>query len=364
MSGTLGANAGPAQTPTGAATKAPARSPEPGVEAKPATIYDVARVAGVSHQTVSRFLKGYAGIRPETRERVAQALDAVDYRPNLTARSLTTGRSHRIGALTHEIDQVGPSKIAQGASAAAREAGYLLDIITLDMSNRSAIANAVSLVQQHDLAGVLALASTDEMTRAFEKTRFRVPAFIAVEADDVVGEHRSELSSVGFPALVDHLAGLGHRSFLHIAGPTTWSAARNRVRAYEEAIEVRGLNSVGIVHGDWSARSGYDAVKSLSGEVRATAVVAANDQMALGAMLALSQLGLQVPRDVSVTGVDDIPEAEFFAPPLTTLRVDFLAQGRAAVAELLARVNGETAPSFPVLASELVVRASTGPAPV
>ena len=363
MSGSVDAHAESERTHASLVTGE--RSPLPGTdpERRPATIYDVARVAGVSHQTVSRFLKGYPGIRPDTRERVARALESVDYRPNLTARSLTTGRSHRIGALTHEIDQVGPSKIAQGASLAAREAGYLLDIVTLDMTNHSAIDDALALVRQHDLAGVLALASTDEMTRAFERTRFRVPAFIAAEADDERGAHRSQLSSVGFPALVAHLADLGHRNFLHIAGPTNWSAARNRVRAYEEAIQRRGLSSVGVMHGDWSAQSGYEAIKSLSGDIGATAIMAANDQMALGAMLAVSELGLQIPRDVSVTGVDDIPEAGYFSPPLTTLRVDFKAQGRAAVAQLLGRITDVEPQTFPVLASELVVRSSTGPAP-
>ena len=102
-------------------------------QSKAATIYDVAQAAGVSHQTVSRFLKGFEGIRPETREKVVRALDELEYRPNLTARSLKSGRSHRIGALTHEISKVGPSRVAEGATAAAREAGYVLDLVSLDV---------------------------------------------------------------------------------------------------------------------------------------------------------------------------------------------------------------------------------------
>lgn len=340
------------------------QSPDaPASEARPATIYDVARMAGVSGQTVSRLLKGYQGIRPETRDRVTEALEALDYRPNLTARSLTTGRSHRLGALTHEIDQVGPSRIAQGASAAAREAGYLLDIVTLDMTDRTSIDSALALVAKHDLAGVLALASTDEMTKALEATDFRVPAFIAAEADEDRSGAPSELSSTGLPALVDHLADLGHRSFVHIAGPSTWAAARNRARAYESAVARRGLQSVALVHGDWSAASGYAAIGQLGGTGGATAVVAANDQMALGAVRALTVRGLSVPGDVSVTGVDDIPEAAFFTPPLTTVRVDFAAQGRAAVAELLGRITGTQVPATPSLQSALVVRESTTRAP-
>ena len=142
---------------------------------KPATIYDVAKLAGVSHQTVSRFIKGYQGIRPATRDKVVSALDQLGYRPNLTARSLKSGRSHRIAALTHEINQIGPSRIVQGASMAARQAGYLLDIIALDMGDPAAIQEALDLAAQLDVAGVLALASTDEMAEAFAAHRLPRP---------------------------------------------------------------------------------------------------------------------------------------------------------------------------------------------
>lgn len=330
---------------------------------RPATIYDVARAAGVSHQTVSRYLKGYQGIRPQTRAKVVKALEELKYRPNLTARSLKSGRPHRLAALTHEIDQVGPSRIVQGASVAAREAGYLLDIVPLDMSDAEAIEEAIGLVATLDVAGVLALASNDAMTEAFEQTRFRVPAHIAVEEDDARTGHRTELSAVGFPSLIAYLAGLGHKRFLHIAGPEAWSSSRNRARAFERSLSELGLRSAGMVHGDWSAKSGYDAIMGLGETLGATAVVAANDQMALGAMLALSELGLRVPFDISVTGVDDIPEAAYFKPPLTTLRVDFAAQGRSQVQELL-RLVDEAPPKrrAPALQSELVIRMSTAPA--
>ncbi|WP_130177495.1 LacI family DNA-binding transcriptional regulator [Cryobacterium sp. SO1] len=334
-----------------------------GTRGRAATIYDVAQAAGVSHQTVSRFLRGFEGIRPETRERVVQALADLGYRPNLTARSLKSGRSHRIGALTHEISLVGPSRIVEGASIAAREAGYVLDIVSLDSRNPRAIEDSLALITQHDLAGVLALAVTDEMTRAFAAAPFRVPAYVAAESEGVPDDPRGILSRVGIPMLVAHLAELGHRRFVHIAGPSMWSAARNRVCDYEAALEARGLRSVGILHGDWSAASGYRAISELARIPDATAFLAANDQMALGAMLALKERGLRIPTDVSVVGVDDIAEAAFFDPPLTTLRNDFEGQGRAAVFQLLARIeNTEVAP-MSVPAPELVIRRSAGAAP-
>ncbi len=333
----------------------------PAPHRRASTIYDIARVAGVSHQSVSRYLRDLP-MRESTKARIQDALKQLEYRPNLTARALTTGRSHRIGALTHEIDQVGPSQIVQGASQAARDAGYLLDIVTLDMSDPHAIDQSLDLLMQHDLAGILALASTDQMSRGFDRAAFDAPTVIAAEPDEPAARELSGLSAVGIPALIDHLQSLGHHRYLHIAGPQTWSAARNRLRAYESAIDGRGLSGLGRLEGDWSARSGHAAIMRLPDATRATAIVAANDQMALGAMRALAERGVRVPEDVSVTGVDDIPEAAYLSPPLTTVRVDFRAQGREAVHQLLARIDGREHAPGPTLQAELVVRSSTGPA--
>jgi DNA-binding LacI/PurR family transcriptional regulator len=329
-----------------------------------ATIYDVAQAAGVSHQTVSRFLKGFDGIRPETRDKVTRALDELDYRPNLTARSLKSGRSHRIGALTHDISLVGPIRIAEGASAAAREAGYVLDLVSLDVHNPRAIEESLELLTQHELAGVLALASTDQMRRAFETTKFRVPAYVYSEADDAASGHRSDLAENGIPAVLEYLAGLGHRSFVHIAGPENWSPSRNRLLAFEVAVESQGLHNAGVLFGDWSAKSAYEAISALPALPHATAYLASNDQMALGAMLALKEHGLRIPQDVSVVGIDDIPEAAYFDPPLTTLRLDFESRGRQSLLTLLARIERTEPPEVEISPAELVVRRSSGPAPL
>jgi DNA-binding LacI/PurR family transcriptional regulator len=345
------------------ATAGPLKPPARATPAKPATIYDVAQAAGVSHQTVSRFLKGFDGIRPETREKVTRALDELGYRPNLTARSLKSGRSHRIGALTHDLSLVGPMRIAEGASAAAREAGFVLDLVSLDARNPNAIEESLELLTQHDLAGVLALANTDEMRRAFETTKFRVPAYVYSEADDAESGHRSDIAERGIPTLLRHLADLGHRSFVHIAGPETWSPSRNRLLAFETTVRREGLHSDGVLFGDWSAKSGYQAVSALPALPEATAYVASNDQMALGVMLALKERGLRIPDDVSVVGIDDIPEAAYFDPPLTTLRLDFESRGRQSVHALLARIERRESPELGISPAELVVRRSSGPAP-
>jgi LacI family transcriptional regulator len=304
-------------------------------------------------------LKGFEGIRPETRSRVDEAIRDLGYRPNLTARTLTTGRSHRIAALTHEITQVGPSNILEGANIAARDAGYLLDVITLDVHDSAAIRTSIDLALQLDVAGVLALASTDEVTNAVKKATFRVPLYLATDHDEPRTDPTE--AAVGLFAVLRHLADLGHRDVVHIAGPLTWVGARNRAREYEAAVVELGLRSRGVIHGDWSSRSGYEAVASWPDELPATAFVAANDQTALGVMLALNERGYRVPDDVSVTGVDDTPEAAYFSPPLTTLRLDFTAQGRDAVQQLLALIDGVAPPPMPPRLPELIVRRSTGP---
>ena len=330
-----------------------------GRTAKAATIYDVAEAAGVSHQTVSRYLAGFSGIRPATKERVERALDALEYRPNLSARGLKLGRSHIIAALTHELDQVGPARVAEGAAAAAREAGYVLDLVTLDVHNPRAIEETLRVLSQQTLAGVLALSSTDEMNRVFAGADFSVPLHVHSEADDASG-----VRATGVPAVIAHLAELGHRRIAHIAGAPNWAASRNRSRAVADAAAAHGLEVVAELRGDWSAASAHAALSALDELPPASAYVASNDQMALGAMLALKERGLRVPADVSVTGVDDIPEAAFFDPPLTTLRVDFAARGRQIVSAMLEKIGGPGASaSAAVDVPSLQVRRSTAPPP-
>lgn len=330
-----------------------------GSGARPPTIYDVAEVAGVSHQTVSRFLKG-EGVRPRNREQVIHAIAELGYRPNFAARALATSRSQRIAVLTQEMGEIGPGRILQGATLEAREAGYLLDIMPLDVSDRSAIDEAIRQANAQAIAGILALVSTDEMIDAFDRTDFRVPAFIGAEEDDARGEHPAQRNARGMDLVVDHLADLGHRRFFHIAGPRRWVAARNRELAFEHALAKVGLVSAGVAYGDWSAASGYDVASEIPRNLGITAVVAANDQMALGAILALSRRGLAVPQDVSVTGFDDIPESAFITPPLTTVRLDFEEQGRDAFRRLASLIEDRPM-SVAAMSAELVLRASTGP---
>lgn len=327
---------------------------------RPPTIYDVAKLAGVSHQTVSRYLKGSDRMRPEMRDRVMRALKLLDYKPNSAARALATNRSHRIGVLTHEVHQVGPSKVLLAAIAAARAAGYVLDVVDLDPGDSAAIRDALALLTAQDCAGILALAATDEMVTALEHIDLGLPVFIGAEPDDAVTSD-THPHAQGLSALVGHLAELGHARFAHVAGPSTYSSGRNRRLAYETAVRRLGVRSFGVVEGDWTAASGYAVGRHLPVEQGVTAVVAANDQMALGVLRALLERGFRIPGEVSVTGMDDIGESEFFYPPLTTVRLDFASEGEDAFRRMLSRIDGVEREPVRLRPAELVVRASTGP---
>jgi DNA-binding LacI/PurR family transcriptional regulator len=331
-----------------------------------ATIYDVARAAGVSHQTVSRLLHGYAGIRPATRERVERALKELEYRPNLAARSLATNGSRRIGALVYELLEVGPRKTIQGASDAARSAGYLLDIVTLDPTDDAAVDEALAIMAGQDLAGIVAFAPMDLLGDRVRHAEFAVPVLLETAIDEGVDPKHSGLSDAGMDAVVDHLAALGHRDFFHVSGPLGWAASRHREGGYAAALARHGLQSRGSVPSEWSSASGYRVGLELPLELGFTAIVAANDQVALGLLRALSERGVAVPMEMSVTGFDDIPESEYFLPPLSTVRVDYEQRGRTLMNQFLALIGDTRAAAMiaePRRLPELIVRASTAPPP-
>ncbi len=322
---------------------------------KAPTIYDVARRAGVSHQTVSRFLSGTGGIRQENRERVEEALKALNYRRNNTARSLATRRTFRLGALVYELSGTGPGRTIQGATEAARRAGYALDIVSLDTAEPGELAAALQQLEVRDLEGILATAPTDAVEEALRALDLPYPLY--VDRGDEEGVRRAVREEL------DHLAGLGHSRIAHLAGPAAWTSARARHEHYRVWMEERGFEPLPAQHGDWSARSGYRVADALLDGTRPTAVFAANDRMALGLLLRLHERRLQVPGDVSVVGYDDVAEAEFFHPPLTTVRQDFDAMGRVAVQKLIRMVEAPgTADEVALPDVRLVVRASSGPA--
>jgi LacI family transcriptional regulator len=328
---------------------------------KRATIWEVARSAGVSHQTVSRYLRNDGGMKPATRARIDKAVAELDYRPNLIARSMRTQRSNRIAVVLPELTHFAPIPILRGASAAAREAGYTTDVVGLEGGQARRAEGARALLDSGLVDGILSFAPLADVGRAAGGS---VPLVVFGEYDDEM-HSQGEMADAGpVEDILRHLAGLGHRRFLHVAGPRDWASADNRRARYAESVEKLGLESYGTRDGDWTVASGYRAARDLPDGSGVTAVLAANDHMALGVIRGLQDRGVRVPEDVSVFGWDNEQFGEYVRPALSTVASDGEALGRQAVRSLLAAIRGEPAPEIRVPNFyEVVPRGSSGPAP-
>ncbi|SEL31315.1 LacI family DNA-binding transcriptional regulator [Nonomuraea pusilla] len=331
--------------------------------ARPAVIGDVARLAGVSNQTVSRVLNERPNVRPETRERVLDAIRRLDYRPNLMARGLVRQQPHTIGVISFDTVPFGPASTLLGIGRAARAAGYGVTIATPESHDRGSIIEAAGDLVGHAVAGVISVfASRAAATSAMLSLPEGMPA-VAVEAapDHSTATVRID-QAAGVRMAVEHLLHLGHETVWHVSGPRDRMDAQTRVESWRAALEEAGRQAPRVVPGDWSPESGYQAGLELAERRDVTAVFAANDHMALGLLRAFHERGIRVPQDVSVVGFDDIPEAAYLIPPLTTVRPDHEEVGRRAVETLLRLVGGEEAQEPPPVAPTLIRRASTAPA--
>ena len=328
---------------------------------------DVAALAGVSHQTVSRVVNGHPNVAPHTRERVERAIAELGYRPNIAARALVTGSTRTIGLVTVKINQYGPAQTMLGLENAARAAGYSLSVSILDDATAAAMRDAVDTFVAQRVDGIVALSTYDDAAEALRALEPPVP-LVAVQVGG--GEDRPAVGvdqETGARLATRHLLGLGHGTVHHVAGPADSQEARGRVDGWRSELEAAGAPvPEQTLRGDWTPSSGYLAGKALAARIRGgeeiTAIFLANDQMALGLLAALHENGLRVPEDVSVVGFDDLPEAPYFTPPLTTVRQDFAELGRRGVQLVLARMKGEDLHPEPVPPA-LLVRSSTGPAP-
>ncbi len=337
-----------------------ARGPSP-TTIRSATIYDVAERADVSPQTVSRVLRGFQGVRPATRERVMEALKELDYKPNEAARSLRTRRVNRIGALVHAMSSTGPGRTLEGAAMAARAHGYVLDIVPMDGEDPASIALAFSLAAEHQIAGIVATADTAAVRTTLAEQAGPVSVVWGATTSPE-GFDMSHDEAIGALA-ADHLVELGHRDIAYVGGPESWAAATERARGFEARVLSRGARLVRTAMADWSADAGHAAASALlDAATGATALACGNDAIAIGALAAMSSRGVSAPTDLSVIGVDDIPEARYHLPSLTTIALDFEAEGAGLIERLLSDI-GEleasevTTPAPP----RLVARESTAP---
>jgi DNA-binding LacI/PurR family transcriptional regulator len=324
---------------------------------------DVAKLAGVSHQTVSRVLHDSPHVRGDTRERVLAAIRQLDYRPSSTARALVTGRSKTLGVVSFDTTMYGPASTLLGIERAAHDAGYGVSISSLRSLNRGTVLAAIQELRDQGVDGVAVIAPLQAGVDALRHVK---PDFavVAVEAGPDASIPVATVDQVaGAAAATRHLLNLGHKTVWHLAGPIDWKEADERIEGWSTVLRAAGAPVPEILRGDWTARSGYEVGQRLLEIPDVTAVLVGNDQMALGLLRRVHEAAREVPRDLSVVGFDDIPEAAYFTPPLTTVRQDFAELGRRCLHILLARIETEVTPARVVVAPELVVRESTGAAP-
>lgn len=327
-----------------------------------ANIFDVARLAGVSHQTVSRVLNGLPNVRPATQERVERAIAQLRYSPSPAARALVTRRTRTIGLIAPSVPDHGPSAIAMHFNIAAREARYSVDTVSASPSDPLAVRSAMeALMRQRvdaivlvvvDLAVLEMIRSLDESVPvvAAASTARRSPRIVSID------QYRGARSAVR------HLVDLGYERIYHLAGPAQAPDALERLRGWRDEIAAQQLTVTDPVFGDWTPESGYQIVSRMELEP-GSALFVANDLMALGALSALRERELSVPGDISVVGFDDVPEAGYFYPPLTTVRQDFAALGQMLMQRvLIALEESDLETADTPLPTQLIVRASSGPA--
>jgi DNA-binding LacI/PurR family transcriptional regulator len=345
----------------GAAPSATHAAPE--TRRRTAVMADVARLAGVSHQTVSRVINESAHVRPETRRRVLAAMRTLDYRPNPAARALVTGRSRTLGVVSFDTTLYGPASTLFAIEQAAHAAGYFITIVSLLAMDRAAVLGAVDRLRVQGVDGILVITPQEGAAEAVANLPAAVPV-VAVEAGPPGSVPVVAVDQfAGAVSATQLLLDLGHRTVWHVAGPRDFLEAQQRVEGWRATLKAAGAQTPPVLTGDWSPRSGYEVGRRLAEDPAVTAVFVANDQMALGVLRALHERGRSIPREISVVGFDDIPEAQYFTPPLTTVRQDFGEMGRSSLRLLLDLMRSGQPPSRLTIAPELVVRRSTAPPP-
>lgn len=308
---------------------------------KTITLYDVARLAGVSYQTVSRVINDAAHVSAKTREKVQQAMAELHYVPNRGAQMLAGKRTRTLGLLTTDLALHAPSQIASAVKTRAGEEGasVLISMVENPGHCRAAVQE---LLAQRVEALLVNVPLEDADAEQLSALASPVPVlFLDVSPS-------AQVNSLVFDAQqgaklgAEHLLGLGHQRIALLSGPESSVSARARRTGWQSVLSEAGLEPAGIAYGDWSAASGYEkGHQLLSGPALPDAILVANDQMALGVMRACAEKGVAIPGQISVVGFDDTTDSAWFSPPLTTIRQAFRVAGERSVEWLLAPSSGE-----------------------
>ncbi|MBB5480886.1 LacI family DNA-binding transcriptional regulator [Micromonospora parathelypteridis] len=327
---------------------------------------DVADLAGVSSQTVSRVINRHPHVADGTRQRVLDAMRSLNYRRNPAARALVTRRSGTLGIIGYESPLYGPTSMLYAIEGAARAAGYFVSVASVrDLDHRS-VLDAVDWLRGHSVEGIIAIAPKPAMANAFAQASSGLasvtagggcsPAVPSAQIDNVEGARLA----------TRHLLDLGHTTVHHVSGPGDWPEAAERVEGWRGALLAAGAPVPALMLGDWSAATGYEQGERLARDPSVTAIFCASDQLALGVLRALHEAGRRVPDDVSVVGFDGTSDGAHFLPPLTSVRQDFAELGRRSLRLLLAQLDlpaHEPLRGRDVLVPELVLRRSAAAPP-
>ncbi len=323
---------------------------------------EVGELAGVSHQTVFRVMQGHPKVAESTRIRVMAAVEQLGYTPNLSARSLVTGRSQMLGLITVGSADTGPisstSGFAEGFTNRARQREYYVSATHVTDTDPEGLRTSLRYFLQQRFAGVVVLTPTVEVLNALKAAQPALP-FVTLGGGSVFPNNSVSLDQTRGAVLASqHLVDLGHTRIGHIAGPVRRFDAMERLAGWRDTMRASGLDASRVWEGDWSARSGSELANQLF-DSGATAVFCANDQTALGVMHAAKLRGIRVPQDLSIVGFDDMPEAPYFPTPLTTVRQDHERLGEDSVELLLSHLSSEPTRTEVLVEPTLVVREST-----
>jgi DNA-binding LacI/PurR family transcriptional regulator len=335
------------------------------------TIYEVAKEAGVSRQTVSRVLNNRPDVSPETRKRVQEIIEQLDYQPSAIARSLSLKKSYTFGVVTAGLKYIGPSRTLSGTTREADELGYGLLLKELASFSANNVSPLLQWFQSHHVDGIIWAAPEIGDNRNWLtalSTEINIPIiFLTMDKREDVSIVTID-NYLGGKLATEHLLDLGREKIGHISGPLDWWEARERKRGWEDALSAAGIqpNNYMWVEGNWSSKSGKLAMRALLDTYpEMDAVFVGNDQMALSVLQTAWEARKKVPNDLAVIGFDGIPEAEFYSPPLSTIYQNQDEVGRTAVRELIRLVDEglddeqEIRPRYITIEPELIIRGST-----
>jgi len=338
---------------------------DPSQASRRPTIFDVARISGVSYSTVSRVVNGHANVRPDTRARVQAAMSELGYVAHVTARALASGRTQTIGLLARGIDNPFFSAVIKGVDQEVSLADYDLLLCTTHSRNEKEGEYVARL--SHGMADGLLIVVPTALPDYVSLLRAARYPFVLIDHDsDAPGcTIVNAANRAGTREGIEYLIGLGHRRIGFVTGRPDVGSAVERLEGFGEAMRAAGLTveDALVVEGDFMEERGYAAAQELLALARPpTAIFASSDTAAFGVLGAARDAGLRVPDDLSVLGFDDIVEAAWFGAGLSTVRQPLREMGRVAVQRLISLLGDPTQPpARVVMDTELVVRHTTAP---